>query len=189
MHDERDNCARPWLLLFSVKPRLFSQIRRWCLSFPSSMAQRSKKKGKACAPAESWPVLEPALERSTVINQEGLAKIRPTLAADSNERKATTAWPASRAMIDMEATEIPIHLHALLAGLIPPFSDFFNAIISHYQIDALHLDPQSIILLAVFAFLCEAMVGIAPSLPCFAISSRFTWSTPASARGAWPFRP
>ena len=28
----------------------------------------------------------------------------------------------------------------------------------------LHLDPQSIALLAVFAFVCEAMVGIAPSV-------------------------
>ena len=28
----------------------------------------------------------------------------------------------------------------------------------------MHLDPQSIILLAVFAFLCEAMVGSAPSI-------------------------
>ena len=70
-------------------------------------------------------------------------------------------------MINMEATEIPIHLHSLLAGLVPPFSDFFNAIISHYQIQVLHLDPQSIILLVVFAFLCEAMVDIAPSVAFF----------------------
>ena len=28
----------------------------------------------------------------------------------------------------------------------------------------LHLDPQSVTLLAVFAFVCEAMVGIAPSV-------------------------
>ena len=98
-----------------------------------------------------------------VINQEGLAKVQPTL-ADPNEWKVMMAWPASWAMIDMEATEIPIHLHALWAGLIPPFSDFFNALLSHYQVNALHLDPQSITLLAVFAFICEAMVGIAPSV-------------------------
>src|SRR4051812_46729015 len=64
----------------------------------------------------------------------------------------------------MTATKITLHLHALWAGLIPPFSDFFNVVLSHYQINALHLDPQSIILLAVFAFVCEAMVGIAPSV-------------------------
>ena len=53
-------------------------------SFLSAMAPRSKKKGKACAPAECRPVLEPALDRSTVINREGLDKVRPALAADSN---------------------------------------------------------------------------------------------------------
>ena len=36
--------------------------------------------------------------------------------------------------------------------------------LEHYQIHMLHLDPQSMTLLAVFAFLCEAMVGIAPSM-------------------------
>ena len=48
--------------------------------------------------------------------------------------------------------------------MIPPFSAFFNAVLSHYQINMLHLDPQSIILLTVFAFVCEVMVGIAPSV-------------------------
>ena len=49
------------------------------------------------------------------------------------------------------------------ASLIPPFSAFFNDVLSHYQVQALHLDPRFIILLAVFTFVCEAMVGIAPS--------------------------
>ena len=96
-----------------------------------------------------------------MINQEGLDKVPPTLAADSNEWKATVVWPASRAQINMTATEIPIHLHALFAGLIPPLSPFFNAILSHYQIHALHLDSASIVLLSGFAFLCEAFMGVA----------------------------
>ena len=36
--------------------------------------------------------------------------------------------------------------------------------LEHYQIHMLHLDPQSVTLLAVFAFVCEAMAGIAPSV-------------------------
>ncbi|KAE8787485.1 hypothetical protein D1007_38542 [Hordeum vulgare] len=35
---------------------------------------------------------------------------------------------------------------------------------SHYQIHALHLDPCSLILLSAFAFLCEAFVGVTPSV-------------------------
>ena len=62
------------------------------------------------------------------------------------------------------ATEVPIFIDALWAGLIPPFSGFFNVVLEHYQIHMLHLDPQSVTLLAVFAFVCEAMAGIAPSV-------------------------
>ena len=87
--------------------------------------------------------------------------------------------PASRAAVDRTATEIPIHLHPLWAGLIPPFSSFFNAVLSHYQINMLHLDPQSLVLLAVFAFVCEAMVGIPPSM---ALLRHFFLLHPTDAR-------
>ena len=62
------------------------------------------------------------------------------------------------------ATEVPLIIDALWAGLIPPFFAFFKAVIEHYQIHMLHLDPQSVTLLTVFAFVCEAMVGISPSV-------------------------
>ena len=105
-----------------------------------------------------------------VVSQEMLDKILLALASNSNEWNTTVAWPASRAMVDMAATEIPIHLHALLAGLIPPFSDFFNAIISHYQVHALQLDPQSILLLASLPSYARPRWALFPPWPYFAIS-------------------
>jgi hypothetical protein len=102
-----------------------------------------------------------------VLNSEGLDKVLPVLAAITNESGATPAWPASKRPADLAVTEIPIFIHALVAGLVPPFSDFFNAILSHYQILVLHLDPGSVTLLSTFAFLCEAMVGIIPSVALF----------------------
>ena len=78
-------------------------------------------------------------------------KVRHALAADSNEGRATAVRPTSWQVREMSATEIPIYLHALLAGLIAPFTPFFNAMMSHYQIQLLHLDPRSVILLVVFA--------------------------------------
>ena len=74
------------------------------------------------------------------------------------------AWPASHASIERTVTEVRFFIDALWAGLVPHFSAFFNAVISHYQVHMMHLDPQSITLLVVFAFVCEAMVGIAPSI-------------------------
>ncbi|KAE8799072.1 hypothetical protein D1007_25618 [Hordeum vulgare] len=64
----------------------------------------------------------------------------------------------------MASPAVPLHIHALLCGVQPPFSNFLNAVLSHYQIHALHLDRSSLVLLSAFAFLCEALVGVTPFL-------------------------
>ncbi|KAE8817262.1 hypothetical protein D1007_05158 [Hordeum vulgare] len=62
----------------------------------------------------------------------------------------------------MATHTVPLHNHALLSGVLPPFSSFLTTVLSHYQIHGLHLDPSSLVLLSAFAFLCEAFVGITP---------------------------
>ncbi|KAE8803170.1 hypothetical protein D1007_20940 [Hordeum vulgare] len=64
----------------------------------------------------------------------------------------------------MAAATIPLHTHALLAMVLPLFSSFLVAVLSHYQIHALHLDPRSFVLLSAFEFLCEDFVGVIPSV-------------------------
>ena len=95
---------------------------------------------------------------------EGLGKVSSALATTFNECERTTSWPTSHFSIDRIVTEVPYFADALWAGLVPPFSDFFNAMLSHYQIHMMHLGPESIAVLSVFAFVCEAMVGIPPSV-------------------------
>ena len=95
---------------------------------------------------------------------KGLGMVSLALAAIFNECGRTTAWPASHFSIDRIATEVPYLADALWAGLVPPFSDFFNVVLSHYQIHMMHLGPESSTLLSVFAFVCEAMMGILPSV-------------------------
>ena len=123
---------------------------------PIAMAPMKKGRGKKL---ES-PPCPPPLAAPT----EGLGKVSLALATIFNECGRTTALPASRFSIDRIITEVPYFVNALWVGLIPPFSDFFNAVLSHYQIHMMHLGPDSITLLAVFAFVCEAMVGILPSV-------------------------
>jgi hypothetical protein len=55
----------------------------------------------------------------------------------------------------------------VFAGLVPPFSPFFLAILETYGIQAIHLHPKSVILLAVFTYACEAWIGIKPSVAYF----------------------
>jgi hypothetical protein len=49
----------------------------------------------------------------------------------------------------------------------PPFLPFLLAILEKYDIQAIHLHPKFIALLAVFAYACEAWVGIKPSVAYF----------------------
>ena len=62
------------------------------------------------------------------------------------------------------STFYPFFMNSVVAGLVPPFSDFFYAVLSHYKLHALHLHPNSVLLLSIFAFYCEAFVGVMPSV-------------------------
>jgi hypothetical protein len=125
------------------------------------------RKEKAAEAAVVEVVPEPALGRSTMVNVEGLSKVRPMTAATSNEWGATRIWLALCPTTELDATSAVLFLHTLFAGLLPPFSDFFNAVLSHYQVHALHLKPNSVLLLSAFAFLCEAFLGVTPSVVLF----------------------
>jgi len=59
----------------------------------------------------------------------------------------------------------PFFYHTVIAGLIPPFSPFFMAILEHYQ--TLHLQPNSVTTLSILAFWCEMFVEVKPSVTLF----------------------
>ena len=141
-----------------------------------------RKRGGASPATNSSAGPEPALGRSSVLNLEGLDKTRHA----SGRRQR--AGPPPGLQLIFEATNIPLHLHALFSGLLPPFSDFFNVVLMHYQVHALHLDPGSIVLLLAFAFLCEAFVGIAPSVALLRQFFSLQLVEASNARGACHFR-
>ncbi|KAE8816065.1 hypothetical protein D1007_06386 [Hordeum vulgare] len=70
-------------------------------------------------------------------------------------------------LVEVSATSIALHLRALFSGLLPQFSEFFNAVLAHYRIDALHLHPRYVLLLSSFSFLCEDFLGVPPSVSLF----------------------
>ena len=65
---------------------------------------------------------------------------------------------------DKGSTFYPLFMSAVIAGLVPPFSEFFLAVLRQYQLHALHIHPNSILLLSIFAYYCEAHVGVMPSV-------------------------
>ena len=49
-------------------------------------------------------------------------------------------------------------------GLQFPPSHFFLLVLQYYEIELIHLNPNSFLMLSVFAHLCEVYLGIRPSL-------------------------
>jgi hypothetical protein len=48
-----------------------------------------------------------------------------------------------------------------------PACDFFWGLLDHYQMELVHLNPNSTLQIAVFIHLCEAFLGIPPNFPLF----------------------
>ena len=96
------------------------------------MSPKQADKGKKPLSLSAPPAIEPALGRSGVLNDEAMDKVRPMLAPSFNECGEMVAWPAPRTRMARAATEIPIFIDARWAGLIPPFSAFYNAVLEHY---------------------------------------------------------
>ncbi|RLN25605.1 uncharacterized protein C2845_PM07G11660 [Panicum miliaceum] len=63
--------------------------------------------------------------------------------------------------------EIVTFLPFLLVGLVPPFSPFFVAALEAYAIHLVHLTPNAILTLAIFAHACEMFFRVAPSVEIF----------------------
>jgi hypothetical protein len=59
-------------------------------------------------------------------------KVRLLVGSTSNEWLATDIMARSAASTDLPSMHYPFFVHIILAGLVPPFSPFFLAILEHY---------------------------------------------------------
>src|SRR3954465_14270283 len=111
-------------------------------------------------PAEAWfaPVVD-----SPNVSEASLARLHRMAAAQGIKGaqgfKVGSATPEGRG-----STFYPPFVSSITAGLVPPFSEFFLSVLRHYNLQALHLHPNSILLLAICAYYCEAHVGVQPSV-------------------------
>ena len=106
---------------------------------------------------------EPALDVPNV-SEKNLAITRLLTAGDSNVGEETALRVGSTKPEASGSTFYPFFWHSVFMGLVPPFSDFFYAVLGHYNLHAHHLHPNSILLLSIFAFYCEAFVGVMSSV-------------------------
>ena len=104
------------------------------------------------------------LEASKVLDAGDLTRILPLIAGPSHKYCETRICPGSAVVERSEGSVQPVFLHSIVARLVPPFSDFFLAILTHYDI---HLQLNSITILSIFAFFGEAFLGMMPSVALF----------------------
>ena len=96
--------------------------------------------------------------------KEAITKVRGLVADAFNEGGTTDVRVGSDTSQQCSGALQPVFTHALMAGLVPPFSAFLFEILQHYQIHLLHLHRTSITILATFAYQCEAFLGVEPSV-------------------------
>jgi hypothetical protein len=129
------------------------------------MAPRRAVGAARSSEAAPWPAA-PLLDSSIKSSHE-LQTIREMIGSKNNEWGATRIWHGRTPWDTLPATAQPFFLFSVFADLLPPFSPFFLAILETYGIQAIHLHPKSITLLAIFAYACEAWIGIKTSVAYF----------------------
>jgi hypothetical protein len=129
------------------------------------MAPRRATEAARSSEAASQPAA-PLLESRIKSNRE-LQTIREMVRSKNSEWGATRIWHGRTPWEALPAMVQPFFLFSVFASLVPPFSPFLLAILETYRIQAIHLHPKSVALLAVFAYACEAWIGIKPSVAYF----------------------
>jgi hypothetical protein len=78
--------------------------------------------------------------------------------------KELCSWRICRgATVPIEDThESVVYVPFLIRGLALPISPFFCGLLDFYELNLTHLNPNSILQVAIFVHLCEAFLGILP---------------------------
>jgi hypothetical protein len=79
-------------------------------------------------------------------------------------RKELCTWRICRAVtVPTEDThESVVYVPFLIHGLALPISPFFRGLLDFYKLNLTHLNPNSILQVAIFVHLCDAFLGILP---------------------------
>ena len=112
-----------------------------------------KSKSKAAAgpssQAEALEVVQGAALVGARMDLQALEKIHHLVAGQTNEHGASALQAARFGRFPQGF--YPIFLHAITAGLVPPYSPFLEAVLEFYKIQLLHLHPNSVLILSIFA--------------------------------------
>ena len=99
------------------------------------------------------------------LNLADTSRLALSAATAWNENGATVCHPAS--FNSLVPGDAQIFACFVVAGLVPPMSFFFHAVLVAYGLHVTHIHPNAMLTLAMFQHCCEAFVGIKPSVALF----------------------
>jgi hypothetical protein len=110
--------------------------------------------------------LHPHLFQPSVADENGIRKL---IASHFLPDREVLQWhPATGEDIPTPNTnEIVVFASFFQRGFGLPVCDFLRDLLDHYQIELVHLNPNSILQIIIFVHLCEAYLGIPPNFPLF----------------------
>ena len=85
-------------------------------------------------------------------NEEGIARARTVLAAEFLGGDQLKIRPDAGPQREGEV--VTFHDFSVM-GLLPPFSDFFIAVLEAFGLHMLHLDPNAVLILATFTYVVK----------------------------------
>jgi hypothetical protein len=103
-------------------------------------------------------------QKSTTVEREILKLVTSCFLPD----RAVLQWcPAAGDLPTPNTNEIVVFFPFFQRGFGLPSCDFLRELLDHYQIELVHLNPNSILQIAIFIHLCEAFLRISPNFPLF----------------------
>ena len=123
-------------------------------------AMRASLEDRSSSTRLTQAVISPSIFSSV----ESIAGALASHDEDFFDAHGVIAQPAPEEQFDGDAI---IFHDFCAAGLIPTFSEFFMAVLETYGLHMLHLNPNVVVMLSLFAFVCAAYVGVAPSIALF----------------------
>ena len=101
------------------------------------------------------------------LQEEATRLARNSTARAANEHGESVVLSADTPANACTPLDIPIFQCFIRAGLVPPMSPFLRAVLEKYGLCLAQLHPSAVVTLAFFQHLCEAFVGVTPSVALF----------------------
>ena len=125
---------------------------------------KAEEKRKALEELEKWRRENAIFLPSSLDGNELIKRYVYMWGRDTKDHKAPVVLPKG----DKDpADSYPFFCTYFYYGLVPPFSDFFSAMMYDFGFRLLDFTPNAMTCMAVFAHLCENFVGVAPNVDLF----------------------